>query len=777
MPDFTYTLTVSATNGAVVKTPSKTSYSSGETVTLNAVPDTGYEFDSWTGDLMGGSNPATLMMDSDKVVTANFRPVLSDTNAPAVIACRPEPNAIQIPLNSLVLLHISDDGRGVDANTVAISVDDTVVYAGNVPTYRSALGVCRRVGTPPDYTYAYQADQRFDFDQIIQVTVHASDLVGNVMPAHSYSFATEMRAFGRNLKVTRGLDTLAKGKPATVRDKAGNIWAVWQAGAVGGRNVYVSKLAYGGASFGDPVRLTTGSHDACNPALAIGADNKLYVVWQDDRRGNWDVYVRTSGDGIAWSDKVRVTDSTSNHIRPTIVVDGQSPSRVYVAWQEDGAGHQDIYVATSTDGFATKVISRVTSGASDQTGPKMAVDPSNTIYLVWTDRRNGSDDIYGASSAVGPWTNVPLVTGPSHQNSPAIAAETAGAALHFAWVDDASGNQDIYYARSNGLSATPLVGMNLVDDALGTNQTAPALATVGSNGADLKVFVCWRDERNTTANGSDVDLYFAEVRTPAATNVLIHDGTGSDQSEPTVGIDNSGYPYLIWTDNRNRVQDIYYCGSTYMVHEALASGFVNAAAGGILGKAPVSNLGDVSVVIPADACPQDVTVTITRIWNSQPASSSSVVPYDFGPSGLEFNLPVTVTVPYAAAEFGSKPPVPCWYDSRTDTVSQQGITDVETLTISSSIRAIRFRTTHFTPYVLLAVPPVIQTASGGGCNLSIQGRQDPAGYFIPFAILAVVMGVLRLRDAARCSVLHRHEGSRGPKRPSDVPIGRGVLWV
>ena len=68
----TYTLTVSATNGTVTKTPNQTSYTSGQTVTLQATPNAGYTFSGWSGDLTGTANPATLTMNANKSVTANF---------------------------------------------------------------------------------------------------------------------------------------------------------------------------------------------------------------------------------------------------------------------------------------------------------------------------------------------------------------------------------------------------------------------------------------------------------------------------------------------------------------------------------------------------------------------------------------------------------------------------------------------------------------------------------------------------------------------------------
>jgi hypothetical protein len=47
-------------------------YLFGQVVTLTADPDPGYIFFEWDGDLTGSVNPATLIMDGDKTVTARF---------------------------------------------------------------------------------------------------------------------------------------------------------------------------------------------------------------------------------------------------------------------------------------------------------------------------------------------------------------------------------------------------------------------------------------------------------------------------------------------------------------------------------------------------------------------------------------------------------------------------------------------------------------------------------------------------------------------------------
>ena len=50
-------------------------FDSDASVTIEAVPAFGYVFDGWSGDLSGTANPATIRMDCNKKITANFSQV------------------------------------------------------------------------------------------------------------------------------------------------------------------------------------------------------------------------------------------------------------------------------------------------------------------------------------------------------------------------------------------------------------------------------------------------------------------------------------------------------------------------------------------------------------------------------------------------------------------------------------------------------------------------------------------------------------------------------
>ena len=750
----TYTLSVTGTNGSIAKTPNKANYTHGETVTLTATPNAGYRFTGWSGDLSGSTNPVSITMNGNKSVAAGFAMEPADESPPVAIAHSPAADAVQVPRNSLVTLYVSDDGGGVDPATVVISIDGTMVYSGNVPSYDSAAGVCRRTGAGARYTYTHQSGAEFPFGQTVTVRVNAADLNGNVMSEYMYSFMTEMWAFGGNRRVSWGPEGLDKGHPVTACDRDGNLWAAWHAGSVGQRDIYLSRWGPADEGFADPIRLTSDTADQANPDMAIDTDGKLYVVWQDNRAGNWNVYLKTSPDGTNWSAETRITDSDDNQTTPAIAVHGVSSC--HVAWEDDTDGHSDIHVASSSNSFVTGTVTRVTSNSADQRAPAIAVDASGNVYLVWVDARNGSNDIYGATSIGGSWTNAAVVTRAGSQTAPVLATEAAGAWLHLVWVDELGGSRNVRYAAMEGLPSSPLLGVNLADDTSGADQLAPALATVGSAGNGLRVFVCWQDWRNATPDGQDTDLYFVEVKETGETNILVGDGgTGSGQSEPAVGVDSNGFPYVVWADSRARNTEIYHAGTTAWDPEVLDSRMVTASEGGTVGPASPSNVGDVSVVIPPSASSQDVTITIARMHNPPAVPSSGVLSYELGPSGLQFSQPVTITIPYAVPEFGDGQPTPWWYDSQTGGLSQEGITDIEHVVLAPTVEALRFKTTHFTPYYLISTAAMEEIVagsggSGGGCSLSCgDDETDPVGYFIPYALIALVMAGLRIKDARR----------------------------
>jgi hypothetical protein len=275
------------------------------------------------------------------------------------------------------------------------------------------------------------------------------------------------------------------------------------------------------------------------------------------------------------------------------------------------------------------------------------------------------------------------------------------------------------------------------------------VAAAGPDGAE-RVFVCWEDGRNLAYSGM-TDLYFAEVSPGALrTDVFVNaDGTSRNQRNVVLGTDRLGYPYAVWVDDRDKNLQLYWAGVTYVDPVPLAETTVSASGGGVVGTPPdrIRTLDDVSVVFPPQACSFNATIGIARIWNPQGFAADALRQYDFGPGGLTFAQPVTVTIPYDSV---GKKVRAYWFDSVTGSFSDAGITDVQDIAITgSSLRALQFKTTHFTPFYVVPAEASASPAVGGGCSLAAGGESDPLAYFVPFLGLAAIMLALRLVDRRR----------------------------
>ena len=203
-----------------------------------------------------------------------------------------------------------------------------------------------------------------------------------------------------------------------------------------------------------------------SPVIARNAAGDLYVVWEDGRNGetaNRDIFFsRSTDDGTTWSADARVNrdpyGASVNQQSPALVYD-RANDTIYVAWQDERNGDFDIWLARSTDGGVTWT-EPLSNPVNDDTvhavqvNPSLAVDEAGTLYIVWQDRRNGSDDIYFAASADGgdTWTDNILVT--DHpaatmqaQRSPDITV--AGGRIYVTWEDARNAGAgdvgDIYY--------------------------------------------------------------------------------------------------------------------------------------------------------------------------------------------------------------------------------------------------------------------------------------------------------------------------------------------
>ena len=116
-----HTLTTNATNGSISRnpdTPTSGTYDIGTDVILTASPDAGYQFDGWSGDATGNTNPLTITMDADKTITAIFSEIPSTIEVSTFASGFTSLEGIAINSNNEVFVSEHDSGKiySIDTN-------------------------------------------------------------------------------------------------------------------------------------------------------------------------------------------------------------------------------------------------------------------------------------------------------------------------------------------------------------------------------------------------------------------------------------------------------------------------------------------------------------------------------------------------------------------------------------------------------------------------------------------------------------------------------------
>jgi hypothetical protein len=220
---------------------------------------------------------------------------------------------------------------------------------------------------------------------------------------------------------------------------SGRLYAVWQDGRNSAdelNQTYDIYFAYSddyGSTWSTNVMLNDdgGSANQQNPSIAVGPAGEVYVVWQDERNNNADIYlVRSDTHGASWTPNYFVTDdpdmTQQNQSAPTVAVE-YAYGRVVVAWEDwRDPQHPEIYAMWSANGGVTFGIDV----------PVTIVAPeARTTY-----RRDPTLAIQTTEETVEYWDEVEEIT---------QTVKTYVSVIHLAWTDGWGDNTDVYYTYAN----------------------------------------------------------------------------------------------------------------------------------------------------------------------------------------------------------------------------------------------------------------------------------------------------------------------------------------
>jgi len=214
------------------------------------------------------------------------------------------------------------------------------------------------------------------------------------------------------------------------------IYVVWAA-----NGIRFDKSTNGGVSFGTDFQLSSVTSTNGFPFISCDYSNRpsrgnVYVIWSDNRGGNFDVYFqRSTNAGTNWlATPVRVNDVTTlNQYWPAIQCD--TSGNLYVIYYDTRFGSTQInsWIAYSTDQGTNWVNQRLSDTSFTNSSPNgdvrfgdyIGIDAfSGKVIPVWTDQRAGTPNqeiytaILGGLISIAPVSGEVPVEFSLHQNYP-----------------------------------------------------------------------------------------------------------------------------------------------------------------------------------------------------------------------------------------------------------------------------------------------------------------------------------------------------------------------
>lgn len=123
-------------SGSITKTPNQDNYGYNEEVSLTATASEGWLFGGWSGDFTGFSNPANIVLDNNKTLTATF--IEKTNNEPVKVLFNTNKGDILIELRNDMPIttgnFISLVQQGVYNNTIFHRVIPDFMIQGGDPT-------------------------------------------------------------------------------------------------------------------------------------------------------------------------------------------------------------------------------------------------------------------------------------------------------------------------------------------------------------------------------------------------------------------------------------------------------------------------------------------------------------------------------------------------------------------------------------------------------------------------------------------------------------------
>ena len=188
-------------------------------------------------------------------------------------------------------------------------------------------------------------------------------------------------------------------------------WVVWQSYSGRQDEIRIRKYDQHWRTFS---RVPGVSGDVWRPQVALDARQRPWVVWSQQVGGNFDIYARVLDEETnSWGEMVRLSSHPNPDIDHHLVSDSQG--RLWLVWQGFHGDNSDIFLS-HYDGTSWSKEIRISDHPANDWEPKVAVDKHGRAHVVWDSYRDGNYDVLLRSYAQGEPGPVKAVAGTPRPN-------------------------------------------------------------------------------------------------------------------------------------------------------------------------------------------------------------------------------------------------------------------------------------------------------------------------------------------------------------------------
>ncbi len=207
------------------------------------------------------------------------------------------------------------------------------------------------------------------------------------------------------------------------------------------------------------------SPSAYTPELTVDGLGRLHLIYLKRAGGNSVIYYTRNGNPTnsnSWTSPVAVSNKTNLNF-PHICIDSDNDGDVYVAWEQNVEGNNEIYFRRQINGYWQSIENVSKTGAS-AAYPDLIVQRSNKKgLLVWQQKKDNKWQIFLKTLQNGKWTGIVALTdNPYNSIMPNVAVDGSGE-IQVVYAQKYSSNYDIMYTstREVGQAILPPVNINL----------------------------------------------------------------------------------------------------------------------------------------------------------------------------------------------------------------------------------------------------------------------------------------------------------------------------